>query len=166
MIGQIINANVSQKQAMATNTYDPVTLIANWSEDRSPPLANGGVIADYGNRQYSTVSRDAFPAKRDQPKLSRPQLLAKSSSKNGGDPYTMKGMSYWEDATKERETAETKVKTKRFPHQIFSISLLCCVCVCVFWYSIINTTSVLIFFFVPDIYVLLKRIIFSQWCLT
>lgn len=101
---------------MATNTYDPVTLISNWSEDRALPLTNGGVIADYGNRQYSTVSRDSqFPAsKQSQSRpsnqsMTRPQLLARAARLNNGDPYTMKGMQYWEDANKERETAETKV---------------------------------------------------------
>lgn len=103
---------------MATNTYDPVTLISNWSEDRAAPLANGGVIADYGNRQYSTVSRDSqLPVRTDENNqsnnnkmmMSRPQMLMKAARLNNGDPYTMKGMQYWEDANKRRETAETKV---------------------------------------------------------
>jgi hypothetical protein len=95
---------------MATNNYDPVTLIANWSEDRALPLRSGGVIADYGDRKFSTVSRDAFPEKK-QVSKSRPQLLAasaSSSTSNGRGAYAMNGINYWEDASKERETSETK----------------------------------------------------------
>ena len=55
---KVTEANKHIKKEMAVRTYGPQTLNDNWFEDHATPL--NGVVADYGNREYSTTFKDDF----------------------------------------------------------------------------------------------------------